>query len=279
MHLYYRLTKPGIVYGNAITAVAGFLFASGTSVDVGMLLAMLVGLSLTIAGSCVVNNVMDREIDAHMERTKERAIPTGRIPISHALVFAGTLLLTGLSTLLFLTNFLAFAITFAGVIVYVGLYTPAKSRTVHSTLIGAVAGAVPPVVGYTAASGVLDAVALLLFLILVAWQMVHFFAIAIFRVDEYRAAGVPVMAVSRGIQATKILMIIYTLLFMGGLYALYIIAGLGLFYALIMGILSLGWLTLATIGLWTPDDTHWAKRMFLYSIVILLIFSIVIAVA
>ncbi len=277
MKKYYRLVKPGIVYGNAMAALAAFVFASRGTIDFVLLLGMLVGIMLIIAASCVVNNVIDRDIDVHMERTKQRALVTGHVSVPTALLFAAVLLLGGIASLFFLTNFLALGVALFGVLVYVGLYTPAKRFTAHSTLIGAVAGAVPPVVGYTAVTNTLDTTALLLFLILVCWQMVHFFAIAIFRVDEYRAANLPVMPVRHGIARTKVLMIVYTVLFAGAAGTLYFSAPFGLLYGRTLAVLSLGWMILAVSGVRAKDDTRWAKQMFFYSIATLLIFCIVLA--
>lgn len=277
MKEYYRLIKPGIVYGNAMAALAAFVFASRGSIDFLPLGGMLSGIMLVIAASCAINNVIDRDIDVHMERTKRRALVTGTVSIRSALLFAGLLLLGGIASLYFLTNLLTLAVALVGVLVYVAFYTPAKRLTKHSTLIGAVAGAVPPVVGYTAVTNTLDTTALLLFLILVCWQMVHFFAIALFRIDEYRAARLPVMPVHLGVPRTKILMLVYTALFAGATGALYLYAHLGTLYGILLGVLSLGWLLLATSGARTKDTTHWAKRMFFYSIATLLLFCIVLA--
>jgi protoheme IX farnesyltransferase len=290
MRNYYRLTKPGIIYGNILTAVAAFIFASAQHPNIFLMISMLVGLSTTIAAACVVNNVLDRDIDLRMERTKNRAIPTGLIPVRNALWFAAVLLVVGCGTLFFFTNFLALAVTLFGVVVYVGLYTPLKRRTVHSTLIGALAGAVPPVVGYVAVTNTLDATALSLFLILVCWQMPHFFAIAIYRLKDYSEAGLPVMPVRFGILRTKIQMLIYTILFAYASYLLYVVHHLGALYAVTLSALSLGWIALSASallplpGFSAKDERQektnkWARRMFLYSLVVILLFSFVLTLS
>ncbi|HEV7121336.1 MAG TPA: protoheme IX farnesyltransferase, partial [Candidatus Paceibacterota bacterium] len=151
MRDYYRLAKPGIVYGNALPAIAAFLFASTRSgFSLLLFVAMLIGLSGCIASACVINNVIDRDIDARMERTKARAIPMKRISVRNALIFAGALLVVGCAVLFLFTNLLTLAVTLFGVFVYLCLYTPLKRISLHSTIVGAVAGAVPPVVGYVA---------------------------------------------------------------------------------------------------------------------------------
>jgi len=273
---YYRLVKPGIVYGNAIPAIATFLYAGGSVVS---FVGTLGGLSLSIAGACVLNNVLDRDIDSRMERTKTRALPTGEIAVPQALLYAAVLIVSGFALLLFLTNVRAFLAVLTGVVVYVGLYTPAKRWTVHSTLIGAIAGAVPPVAGYLGAGMPFNETAVGLFLVLATWQMVHFYAIAIFRHDDYRAADLPVMTVHRGVPQAKALMILYAFLFGGTVFSLFATAGLGLLYAAVMGAVCLGWIALAVAGLFTKDTDRWARRMFFYSLVALLIFSATLAVS
>ncbi len=275
---YYRLAKPGIVYGNALPAFAAFLFASEQGVNLPLLAAMLFGLMGIIAASCVVNNVMDRDIDTHMKRTKERALATGRISVRSALIYAFVLGIIGIALLL-QTNLLTLAVALFGVFVYLLVYTPLKRTTRHSTIVGALAGAVPPVVGYAAVTNTLDTVALLLFVILVCWQMVHFFAIAIFRKDEYQAAGLPVMPVRFSIARTKALMIVYAFLFAYALFALYQVARLGLLYALPLSIISIGWIVLALLGLRTPNESRWARMMFFYSLLVLLLLCLVLSLS
>jgi protoheme IX farnesyltransferase len=267
---YYRLTKPGIVYGNAITAIAAFVFASHQHIQFPLFFAMLIGLSFSIAASCVVNNVIDRDIDTRMERTSKRALATGTVSVRNALIYAFVLGTIGLGTLYLYTNILALIVTLIGVAVYIALYTPAKRMTIHSTLIGAVAGAVPPVVGYVAVTNTFDTTAFLLFVILVCWQMTHFFAISIFRFGDYQKAGLPVMPVRTSIWRTKVLMLVYAFLFS---------YQLGFLFTLPMSLLTLVWIGLGIFGLQTHDDARWARRMFFYSLVILLAFSALLALS
>lgn len=279
MKLYYQLTKPGIVYGNAIPAIAAFFFASSGHISFALLIAMIMGLALTIASSCVINNVIDRDIDTRMERTKNRAIPTKQISIPNALIFAAVLGVLGIGILYFFTNFLTLLVALFGVFVYLALYTPAKRVTPHSTIIGAFSGAVPPVVGYVAVTNTLDTTAILLFLILVCWQMTHFFAISIFRLTDYSNAGLPVMSVFLGVPRTKILMVLYAFLFGYAAYGLYLVNALCLVYTIPMGLLSLGWIALGISGLRTTNDATWARRMFFYSLILLIVFSVSISLS
>jgi heme o synthase len=193
IRLYYELTKPGIVYGNALTAAAGFVLASHGHIDWTLLILTLVGISGIIAAACVCNNYYDREIDARMERTKHRALAAGAASARAALIFGCALLATGCALLLVVHALLALGVALFGFAVYVFLYSPLKHRTGYALYVGAVAGAVPPVAGYAAVKGVLDIAALELFIFLFLWQIFHFLAIAAYRYDEYAAAGVPLL--------------------------------------------------------------------------------------
>jgi protoheme IX farnesyltransferase len=279
MEDYYRLTKPGIVYGNALTALSAFVFASDKMVNLYALGAMMLGLMLSIASACVINNICDRDIDIHMERTKERALPTGRISVQSASVFAFILFCVGTALLYFFVNTLALLVTLFGVFMYVLVYTPLKRVSIHSTVVGALAGAVPPVVGYVGVTNAFDTTSLLLFLILVCWQMTHFLAIAIFRVEEYRSAQIPVMSVRVGMFRSKVIMLVYALLFSFALFALSVVNHLGLLFTVPLGVLSLGWILLSIQGFRTRNDATWAKQLFFYSIAVLMVFSLLLALS
>ncbi|MDO8624174.1 MAG: heme o synthase [bacterium] len=189
--LYYLLTKPGIVYGNVLTAAAGFLFATRDAVPWGIFIAMLGGLALIIASACVTNNYLDRDIDARMERTKTRALASGAVALENALIFSALLGVLGIAVLVVFTNLFALLTAVFGWLVYILAYTPLKRITPYAVFVGAVAGGVPPVVGYVAAAHTLDAAAVALFIFLFVWQIPHFLAIAVYRFEEYTAAGVP----------------------------------------------------------------------------------------
>lgn len=278
MKEYYQLVKPGIVYGNALSALAAFLFASHRQPDWKMLGLTLVGLSAVIAASCVINNVIDRDIDANMERTKNRPLVTGAVSVRNALLFAAVLAVIGVIAL-WLVNYLALFVALFGVGVYLLLYTPLKRVSMHSTVVGALAGAVPPVVGYVAVIGALDAVALCLFLILVTWQMAHFFAIAIYRKDDYAAAALPIASVYLGIPRTKALLFLYTLLFAGSVGTLTLAAHLGALYVVPLSVLAAGWVALAAANLLPGDDRRRARALFFYSLVVLLAFCLFLALS
>jgi protoheme IX farnesyltransferase len=186
--------KPGIIYGNALMYAAGFFLASRQGIDWRLFLEGLIGLSMVIGSACVFNNIADRDIDARMERTKKRAIVSGVISPEDANVFGYMLAIIGFLELYFLTSYTAFLTALVGFAVYVFLYTPMKPRTKNALLVGAIAGATPPVVGYTVVTNAYDWWAILLFVLLFAWQIPHFVSIAVYRFEDYAAAGIPLFA-------------------------------------------------------------------------------------
>jgi protoheme IX farnesyltransferase len=238
---------------------------------------MLVGLSLVIASAGVFNNYIDRDIDAAMSRTKNRALAKGEISIKTALSFAAILGLAGGLLLGLLTNFLTLSIALAGLFVYVVLYGFFKRRTVYGTHVGSVAGAAPPVVGYTAVSDQLDTGALILFLILVFWQMPHFYSIAIRRLDDYKAAKLPVLPVKKGVRQAKIQITIYILIFVIVALMLSVFDYTGYAFAAAVAFLGLYWLRLALQGFKTRDNKNWARQMFLFSLIVIITLSVVIS--
>lgn len=199
---YYELSKPGIVYGNAFVAAAGFLYAAQGAVHWQLFAYTLFGLSLIMASACVFNNYYDRGIDKKMVRTAGRPLVTGAISNRAALLFGTGIGVLG-ALLLFLTTFTAFAVALAGWAVYVALYTPLKHKTPHALWVGAFAGATPPVVGYTAVTNTLDSTSIWLFIFLFVWQVPHFLAIAAYRYEEYTAAGIPLLIAKPGALGKK----------------------------------------------------------------------------
>ncbi len=275
---YYYLTKPGIIRGNLLTAVGGFGLASGHSYDWWRLLLLLAGMSLVIGGSCVFNNYLDRDIDAKMTRTRTRATVRGSIGARATLAYGCILTVVGTGLLLVGTNPLTTLLGLVGLAAYAGVYTLAKHRTPYATLIGTFPGAIPPVAGYTAVTGHLDLACLLLFLILVCWQMPHFYAIAIRRLDEYKAAGVPVWPSVYGIGATKQQMVWFAVAFEVFVVRLSLSGYTGLIFAMILGGYGAFWTYRCYTGARAVNDTQWAKQAFLLSLPILPLFSILLAV-
>jgi protoheme IX farnesyltransferase len=273
---YYRLTKPGIVYSNAMTAAAGFLFASDGHVKLWNLLILLFGTSLIIASACVFNNYIDRGIDAKMKRTKKRATANGKISALSVNIYATILGVLGFAVLAH-TNLTTFLIGVLAFFSYVVLYGIAKRKTMHGTLVGTIPGAASLVAGYTAVSGRLDLATLLLFLIMLTWQMAHFYSIAIFRLKDYKSAGLPVMPVVKGVKSTKLQIIAYIFVFIIVTIDLSFFGYTGLSFLFVMSGLGMYWLFKAIDGFKVRSDTKWARDMFGYSLIVLLVLSVMVS--
>ncbi len=275
---YYNLAKPGIVYGNSLAVAAGFFLGARGSGSVILFLATLVGSGLVMASGCVLNNYLDRDIDRMMKRTKQRAMVRGEITVAHSMLFAAALGVAGLALLGFFTNWLTVAIGLVGLVWYVGIYGYWKRRSVHGTLVGSIAGAIPPVAGYCAVRGELDVAALILFMILAFWQMPHFYAIAMYRVDDYAAAKIPLLPIVQGARATKLQIITYTSAFLLACVALWWVGYVGYTYLVVSLCIGVAWLRLALIGLASrKDDRLWARQLFRFSLIVLLVQCILIA--
>lgn len=277
---YYSLCKPGVLYGNVITGAAGFLMASGYfgRFDAWLFVDTIVGMTLVIASACVLNNYFDRDIDAVMERTKNRAIAAGEIAGHSAIIFSAVLWFLGILILAIWVNWLVVGIGIAGFITYVWLYGMlSKRRSVHGTLVGSVSGAAPILAGYCAVSNHIDAGAVLVFLALFFWQLPEFYSIAIYRRREYKAAGIPVISVVKGVKETKRQILFYTIAFVISTLLLTIFGYTGWIYFVIMAGLGAYWIRLGIQGQGTTDSDKWARKMFHFSLIILLSFSLVLA--
>jgi protoheme IX farnesyltransferase len=276
---YYSLTKPGVLYGNALTAAAGFLLASQGNINFWLFVALCVGTTLIIASACVLNNYLDQDIDSKMARTKTRALVQGSIKGWKAVIFSIVLGVVGLVILLLYTNLLVVAIGVGGFVVYVVLYGMLSKRlSIHGTLVGSISGAAPILAGYCGVTGRLDAGAVIVFMILFLWQMPEFYSIAIYRLKEYKAAGIPVMSVIKGVKSTKIQILIYTILFVIATLLLTVYGITGYSYFIVMAVLGVYWLQLGMQGLYTHDDDAWARKMFRFSLIMLLVFCGMISV-
>ena len=279
LNTYYKLTKPGIIRGNILTAAGGFLLASKGHIQPWLFLAMLVGTSLVIASACIFNNVLDRKIDHAMERTKDRALVSGTISVRNANIFATVLGISGMVILIAYTNLLTAFIGIVGFISYVIIYGYAKRESVHGTLIGTISGATPIVAGYCAVTNQFDLGAALLFLILVFWQMAHFFGIAMYRHDDYAAAKIPVLPVVKGMHRTKIQTQLYGLGFIAATLALSVFGYTGVTFAVVMAIIGTYWFYLGLKDLRsTKDDSKWGKKMFLFSLLVIAMLSLMLGV-
>ncbi|CAM3729673.1 MULTISPECIES: heme o synthase [Rahnella] len=276
---YLQVTKPGIIFGNLISVIGGFLLAAKGSIDFPLFLATLVGVSLVVASGCVFNNFIDRDIDRIMERTKNRVLVKGLIPPKTSLVYATLLGIAGFALLYIGANPLAMWLAVMGFVVYVGVYSLyMKRNSVYGTLIGSLSGAAPPVIGYCAVSGQFDTGALILLLIFSLWQMPHSYAIAIFRFKDYQAAGIPVLPVVKGISVAKHHIIVYILAFMIATLMLTLSGYAGYKYLIVAAAVSIWWLGMALKGYKTENDVLWARKLFGFSIITIMSLSFMMSV-
>ncbi|HFD7740244.1 MULTISPECIES: heme o synthase [Serratia] len=276
---YLQVTKPGIIFGNLISVVGGFLLASKGSIDYPLFLATLVGVSLVVASGCVFNNYIDRDIDKKMERTKNRVLVKGLIAPSVTLVYATALGIVGFALLYIAANPLAMWLAVMGFVVYVGVYSLyMKRHSVYGTLIGSLSGAAPPVIGYCAVTNEFDAGALILLAIFSLWQMPHSYAIAIFRFKDYQAANIPVLPVVKGISVAKNHITVYILAFMIATLMLTLVGYAGYKYLIVAAAVSVWWLGMALRGYKTENDSVWARKLFVFSIVAITSLSVMMSI-
>jgi protoheme IX farnesyltransferase len=276
---YLLVTKPGIIFGNLISATGGFFLASKGRIDMAVLLPIIMGVSLVVASGCVFNNCVDRNIDRKMTRTHNRVLAKGLMSPKGA-VFYGTLLgMAGTSLLWTATNLLSIAIVLAGFTIYVGFYSLyLKRHSVFSTLIGSLAGAAPPLAGYCAVTNYFDLGAVILLLIFTLWQMPHSYAIAIFRYKDYAAAEIPVLPLKRGMTVTKGHIIGYMIAFVAATLMLTFGGYTGYSYFAVAAAMGLSWLYMAWSGYKTSDDQVWAKKVFNFSIVTIIVLSVMMTI-
>ncbi len=277
---YLQVTKPGIIFGNLISVIGGFLLASKGSIDYPLFIATLLGVSLVVASGCVFNNYIDRDIDRIMERTKNRPLVRGLIDPKVSLIYATVLGIAGMLLLLVAANALAMLLAVIGFIVYVGIYSLyMKRKSVYGTLIGSLSGAAPPVIGYCAVTNEFDMGALILLLIFSLWQMPHSYAIAIFRFKDYKAANIPVLPVIKGISVAKTHIFLYILAFMVATLMLAVSGYAGYKYLIVGAAVSLWWLGMAISGFKSEnDDRVWARKLFIFSIVAITSLSVMMSV-
>lgn len=245
----------------------------------GLLVCTLLGMSLVIACGCVLNNIVDKDIDKLMVRTQKRVLAQGQMAIKWALVYAIVLGVCGFSVLYFFTNMLTTAAALLGLVVYAGIYTLwFKRNSLLSTLVGGIAGAVPPVVGYCAVTNHFDMGALIVFLLLFFWQIPHFYAIAIYRLQDFESANIPVLPRIKGMRYTKINMLVNLSIFVVISLLPTVLGYVGIVYLLVAIVLNSLWLMLAIQGLKTDDNRLWARKMFALSVLTITLLSLFMAV-
>ena len=210
---YLELTKPNVVALMILTTVIGMFLSVPGMVPVNVLILGNLGIALCAGAAAVVNHVVDRQIDTKMARTVNRPVAKGRVEPVQAMVFATVLGLLGMAILLVYINPLTAWLTLASLVGYAGVYTLFLKRTTpQNIVIGGLAGAAPPLLGWTAVTGEIHGHALLLVLIIFAWTPPHFWALAIHRKDEYAKADIPMLPVTHGEKYTKLHILLYTLM-------------------------------------------------------------------
>lgn len=210
---YWELCKPRVVALMLLTVVVGMYLASPGLVSLSIMIPSLLGIAMCAGSAAAINHLVDRRIDKLMARTQKRPIAEGRVSIVEALWFASIMGIAGLGVLMYYVNTLTTILTFITLIGYAGIYTGyLKRATPQNIVIGGLAGAAPPLLGWTSVTNQLDPHALLLVLIIFTWTPPHFWALAIYRFEEYKHADIPMLPVTHGIKYTKLQVLLYTIL-------------------------------------------------------------------
>ncbi len=262
------LTKPRISALSVATAAVGMAVAPGHP-QRAVVWATLVGILLLVGSANTLNMYLEREVDSRMKRTMRRPLPSGKISADAALIFGIAQAFLAVPLLTFGANALTGFLGAIALVLYVLVYTPLKQHSVHALEIGAIPGAMPPLLGWTAATGDLSAGAIALFAVIFFWQMPHFIAIAMVQKDDYTAAGLKVLPAERGENAAR-RVIVYYLALQVLVTLLLVPIGLGgalfLVAAAVLGAIMLGW---GFYGLARHSGRAWARGLFLVSIVYL----------
>lgn len=273
------LTKPRITALVIATTGAGLGLAP-TAVPLGKALATLLATSAVVGAANALNCWLERDVDRHMSRTANRPLPAGRLLPGQALWFGLTLAAVSIPVLTLVANPMAGLLATVALVSYVGLYTPLKQRTPKALLVGAVPGALPPLIGWAAATGGIATPGLALFAILFVWQLPHFLAIAIFRKEEYARAGIRVLPVVRGERVTKLHAVFWAIVLVPVSLAPPWL-GLGsTTYVIVASVLGAAFVGIAVAGLRASAGRTWARTLFIASLVYLpLVFFALVASA
>ena len=274
---FFKLTKPGVLYLLMITAGASMILATNFNLDIIKALTGFLGIAFIAGSSAAINQILDFKYDSVMERTVKRPIVTGKISVTSATVFASFLFMAGSALILYFNNFLTWALTFGTWIFYAFFYTKVlKFSGSQNIVIGGLAGAMPPLLGWTAVVGSIDPLPLLLVLLIFIWTPPHFWALAINKKDEYAKAGIPMMPVVKGIEYTKLQIVLYSILLMVVSLLLFATGYFGYLYLIGAAILG-GIFIQKSWKLKQSTGADNSMSLFLYSIVYLtLIFLLMI---
>lgn len=274
-----RLCKLKVVALILLTAVVGMFLSVPAPYlpDFYLVFNALIGIGLAAASAAVFNHIVDEQIDTQMSRTDQRPLPQGKISRNLALIWGVFLGVVGLGILHFFVNTLTMVLTFLSLIGYAVIYTLyLKHLTPQNIVIGGAAGAAPPILGWTAISGTQNIeFALLLFLIVFVWTPPHFWALAIFRVDEYKKANVPMLPVTHGLKHTRVQILLYTVLLLLVTILPYLAGMSGLIYLIAAVILGVIFLVYAIKIYTRPNDNKIAWQTFVYSVNYLMLLFLV----
>lgn len=272
---YLTLCKPRVVLLMILTAIVGMCMASKGAIPWEVVIFGNLGIALVAGAAAAVNHLVDEHIDRVMKRTQRRPVATGEITTKEALIFAVTLCVVGMLLLLVFVNILTAVLTFLSLLGYAGLYTLyLKHKTSQNIVIGGIAGAAPPLLGWVAVTGHIDPGALLLLLIIFVWTPPHFWALAIYRKDEYAKANVPMLPVTHGVPYTKVNILIYSILLVAVTLMPYAVGISGGLYLGGVSLLNAKLLQMA-YQLYRSDEPRVAFGLFKYSIVYLMLLFVV----
>ncbi len=275
---YYEMTKPNVVMLLLLTALVGMCLATPQWVDWKILIAGLVGIGLLSSAAAVINHVVDHKIDSQMARTFNRPVAKGKVSVSHALIFAAVMAVAGYGILELAVNRLTAMLTLASLVGYAFVYTMfLKRATPQNIVIGGLAGAAPPLLGWTAVTGEIHAHALLLVLIIFTWTPPHFWALAIHREKDYAKAKVPMLPVTHGIEFTKTSVLLYTVLLCLVCLLPYLTGMSNLIYLIGSTALNAGFMMYAWKLKYAATDKT-AMQTFKYSILHLMLLFVVLLV-
>jgi protoheme IX farnesyltransferase len=275
---YYQLTKPKVVALLVLTAWVGMVLATPAPPDFLLMLSASLGIAFVSAAAAAFNHVLDQKIDAQMARTHMRPLPKGRLTTIQAVGFACALAASGFALLLFTVNTLTAVLTLFGLFGYAVVYTMLLKRaTPQNIVIGGLAGALPPVLGWTAITGHLSGEALLLMMIVFTWTPPHFWALAIHRCKDYAKVNIPMLPVTHGIEFTKTAILLYTLLLLVVCLLPYLVGMTGILYLFASLYLNAKFIHHAW-RLKFKADANTAMETFRFSIVHLMVLFLVLLV-
>ena len=263
---YYLLCKPNVVYMMLICALVGMLLAEDTVSSIPTILIALLGIALCSGSAAAINQVIDRKADAAMTRTDQRPLPQGELSAFHASCFAFVIGILGAVILFLFINTLTMILTLESLVGYAFIYTVyLKRETPQNIVIGGIAGAAPTLLGWASISNTIDPHALLLVLIIFVWTPPHFWALAIYRKDEYAKESIPMLPVTHGVAFTKLQIVLYTIILFIVSILPYIVLMSGGIYLVSAVILSSIFLYYS-IKLYFSDDDAIAMKTFNFSI-------------